>query len=98
MTKAQAEDMIKKRGFQVWAVLNTKMFQAIDRWGINLYVDWEEDIFSLGWNIPETIFNLSCPACSPFSSQAQFEKIYFRFKRQVRKLKEEGDFNDGNEN
>lgn len=89
MTKIQAEDLLEKRGFQIWAVHNMREFQAMDRWGINIFVDWEEDSFRLAWSIPKTIFTLNCPECSPFSSQTQFEKIYFGFKKQVRKLKEE---------
>lgn len=89
MTKRQAEDMLEKRGFQIWAVHNMREFQAMDRWGINLFVDWEKDSFRLAWSIPKTIFTLNCPECSPFSSQTQFEKMYFGFKKQVRKLKEE---------
>lgn len=96
MTKRQAEDLLEKRGFQIWAVRNMRKFQAMDRWGINIFVDWEEDSFRLAWSIPKTIFTLNCPDCNPFSSQTQFEKMYFGFKKQVRKLKEEGGFNNGN--
>lgn len=92
MTRRQAEDLIEKRGFQIWAVHNMREFRAMDRWGINIFVNWEEDSFRIAWSIPKTILTLNCPECSPFSSQTQFEKMYFGFKKQVRKLKEDEGF------
>lgn len=40
MTRQEAEQLIRERGFRIWAILGEREFQAMDEGGINLFVDW----------------------------------------------------------
>lgn len=77
-----------QRGFTHWATINGTKLQFMDRWGINLFVNTETNEFEMAWNIPYTIFQITCPSCSPFSNEDHFQKTYVKFKRTVRKCRD----------
>ena len=86
MTKQEAEQLIQKRGFRIWAILGNREFQAMDADGINLFVDWEQDNFRLVWMVPRSIFQVTCPECGPFSWDKQFYRMYGRFKNLIEEI------------
>lgn len=86
MTKQEAEQLIQKRGFRIWAILGDREFQAMDADGINLFVDWEQDNFRLVWMVPRSIFQVTCPECGSFFWDKQFYRMYGRFKNLIKEI------------
>lgn len=88
MSKEETRKLAEKRGFSLWATLGGKKLQMMDRDGINLIVDPETQEFELAWAIPKSIFQISCPKCSPFTNEEHFSKMYYKFKQTIRIYKE----------
>jgi hypothetical protein len=88
MNKEETRELAEKRGFSLWATLGGKKLQMMDRDGINLIVDPETQEFELAWVIPKSIFQISCPKCSPFTNEEHFNKMYRKFKQTIRIYKE----------
>lgn len=88
MNKEETRELAEKRGFSLWATLGGKKLQMMDREGINLIVDPETQEFELAWVIPKSIFQISCPKCSPFTNEEHFNKMYRKFKQTIRIYKE----------
>jgi hypothetical protein len=88
MNKEETRELAEKRGFSLWATLGGKKLQMMDRDGINLIVDPETQEFELAWVIPKSIFQISCPKCSPFTNEEHFNKMYRKFKQTIRIHKE----------
>lgn len=88
MNKEETRELAEKRGFNLWATLGGKKLQMMDRDGINLIVDPETQEFELAWVIPKSIFQISCPKCSPFTNEEHFNKMYRKFKQTIRIYKE----------
>ena len=88
MNKEETRELAEKRGFSLWATLGGKKLQMMDRDGINLIVDPETQEFELAWIIPKSIFQISCPKCSPFTNEEHFNKMYRKFKQTIRIYKE----------
>ncbi len=88
MNKEGTRELAEKRGFSLWATLGGKKLQMMDRDGVNLIVDPETQEFELAWAIPKSIFQISCPKCSPFTNEEHFNKMYRKFKQTVRIYKE----------
>ena len=88
MNKEEIRELAEKRGFSLWATLGGKKLQMMDRDGINLSVDPETLEFELAWVIPKSIFQISCPKCSPFTNEEHFDKMYRKFKQTIRIYKE----------
>lgn len=88
MNKEEIRELAEKRGFSLWATLGGKKLQMMDRDGINLIVDPETQEFELAWVIPKSIFQISCPKCSPFTNEEHFDKMYRKFKQTIRIYKE----------
>lgn len=88
MSKEETRELAEKRGFSLWATLGGKKLQMMDRDGINLIVDPETQEFELAWVIPKSIFQISCPKCSPFTNEEHFNKMYRKFKQTIRIYKE----------
>lgn len=88
MNKEETKELAEKRGFSLWATLGGKKLQMMDRDGINLIVDPETQEFELAWMIPKSIFQISCPKCSPFTNEEHFNKMYRKFKQTIRIYKE----------
>lgn len=88
MNKEETRELAEKRGFSLWATLGGKKLQMMYRDGINLIVDPETQEFELAWMIPKSIFQISCPKCSPFTNEEHFNKTYRKFKQTVRIYKE----------
>ena len=88
MNKEETRELAEKRGFSLWATLGGKKLQMMDRDGINLIVDPETQEFELAWVIPKSIFQISCPKCSPFTNEEHFNKMYRKFKQTIRTYKE----------
>lgn len=90
MTKEDAKNLIYERGFDIWAHLGTNEIQCMDKNGINLWVDWEQDEFRLAWILPRSMVQMKMPTCSPFSSNQHFEKIYNQMKEAVERYSNAG--------
>lgn len=88
MSKEETRELAEKQGFSLWATLGGKKLQMMDRDGINLIVDPETQEFELAWVIPKSIFQISCPKCSPFTNEEHFNKMYRKFKQTIRIYKE----------
>ena len=88
MNKEETRELAEKRGFSLWATLGGKKLQMMDRDGINLIVDPETQEFELAWVIPKSIFQISCPKCSPYTNEEHFNKMYRKFKQTIRIYKE----------
>ena len=82
------KDLATQRGFEQWAIIGGRTSQFMDRWGINLFVNMETEGFEFAWGIPGTIFQITCPSCSPFSNEEHFKNMYIKFKRTVRKCRD----------
>lgn len=88
MNKEETRGLAEKRGFSLWATLGGKKLQMMDRDGINLIVDPETQEFELAWAIPKSIFQISCPKCSPFTNEEHFDRMYRKFRQAVITYKE----------
>lgn len=80
--KDEIIELAKKRGFELWATLGGVKLQFMDDRGINLFVNINSSDFELKYSVPDTIFQLICPPCSPFDHEAHFNSIYRKFKRE----------------
>ena len=84
MSKAEIEKIAENNGFELWAVLpGGKVYQFIDGMGVNLIVHLNEDNteFELKTKVPSTIFEITCPKCSPFNDGAHFRTMLRKFRR-----------------
>lgn len=88
MSKEETRELAEKRGFSLWATLGGRKLQMMDRYGINLIVDPETQEFELAWAIPKSIFQISCPKCSPFTNEEHFDRMYRKFRQAVITYKE----------
>lgn len=88
MTKEETRKLAEERGFSLWATLGGRRLQLMDRYGINLIVDPETQEFEMAWVIPKSIFQISCPKCSPFTNEEHFNKMYHKFRQTVIACKE----------
>lgn len=69
--------------FELWAILSGgQAYQFMDRSGINLQV-YSDGNFNFAYIIPGTIFQLTCPKCSPVTNQEHFMKMYRKFRKVV---------------
>lgn len=85
MTKHEIVSMAELRGFTLWSTEQNNrgsVYHFMDQCGINLWVDHEAH-FRMEYLIPNSIFILSCPECSPFHNDNHFEKMYRKFKQEV---------------
>ena len=83
MTKNEIIAYAELKGFRLWATVNQgKRLQFMDEHGINLWVNLYDNSFELGYIVPNSIFELHCPNCSPFGS-THFENMYERFRTMV---------------
>lgn len=85
MTRQEAKDLIYLRGFEVWATLGTGEFQAMDKNGINLWVNWETEKFRMAWNVPYTLINIRLEPCSAFDSDRCFQEKYNQMREVVKR-------------
>ena len=82
-SKDLAVEFARSKGFDHWATLGGKELQFMDECGINLFIDPEKKTFRFAYLIPNSIFQLICPDCSPFYNEEHFNKIYRKFKKEV---------------
>ena len=82
MTKEEVKILAKERGLELWATYGDKL-QFMDRYGINITVMPETASFEMGWMVPNSIFIISCPSCSPFDNDEHFKGMYRKFKRTI---------------
>lgn len=83
MTRAEAEQLINQRGLTVWANVRNgdkHIMQCMDDLGINVFVDYESDEFSIEWMIPQSIFRVTSGKMSPFSRDDHYNKMMTRMK------------------
>lgn len=83
MTRAEAEQLISRRGLTVWANFRNgdkHIMQCMDDLGINVFVDYENDEFSIEWMIPQSIFRVTSSKMSPFSKDDHYNKMMTRMK------------------
>ena len=76
------EEIVSTYGFTLWSSANTaqgKSYQYLDWTGINLIINEWDKSFQLKWSIPQSIFTLECPTCSPYDHPGHFARIYRRF-------------------
>lgn len=86
MDKEQIKKLAADRGFIEFATIKTPKtckIQFLDRVGINLIVNVDNKEFELVYNVPHSIFSLSCPTCSPFDNDEHFNRLYKKFRRIV---------------
>jgi hypothetical protein len=58
-------------------------YQYMDKLGINIiFNDWDNS-FEFKWIIPNSIFNISCPNCSPYTNREHFDRMYQKFRLTV---------------
>lgn len=81
MDRETIESIAEKYGFTLWSINNASTLQFMDSRGINLLVHENGD-YELKWLIPNTIFTIECPKCSPFGSE-HFEKMLAKFRIEV---------------
>ena len=83
MTKDEVIKFAQSRGFMFWATVSGgKKLQFMDNRGINLWVNLADNSFEMGFKVPYSIFNLSCPNCSPFGGE-HFDQMYEKFRTTV---------------
>lgn len=80
------KEIAEKRGFTLWATINGKTLQFMDRFGVNIIVNADTGEFELKRLIPKSIFTMECPSCSPFDNDEHFSKIYRAFRRVTRTI------------
>lgn len=76
------DDIISKYGLTLWATANTaqgKSYQYMDFNGINVIINEWDKSFELKWIIPQSIFTIECPSCSPYDHPNHFDRTYRRF-------------------
>ena len=86
------DTLYDKYGFTQWATIMSggkTYIQYIDNSGINLLVNWDTGEFTMKWNIPQSIFTIECPECSPIINEEHFKKMYLRFREVVCTYKSE---------
>ena len=86
MTRQEAEQLIRERGFRIWAILgdeNSRLWmkvELISLWTggriISVWSGWFQGL-SFKWHAPE---------CSPFSWDKQFYRMYGRFKSLIEEI------------
>lgn len=81
MNRETIESIAEKYGFTLWSINSASTLQFMDSRGINLLV-YENGDYELKWMIPNTIFTIECPRCSPFGSE-HFEKMLTKFRIEV---------------
>lgn len=77
------DTLYEKYEFSELAVIRngeSRIHQFMDKQGINLFVNFDTGEFYMKWLIPNTIFKIECPKCSPISNVEHFEKMYKKFK------------------
>ena len=86
MTRQEAEQLIRERGFRIWAILgekNSRLWMKVEL--ISLWTGGR--IISVSaWMVPRSIFQVTCPECSPFSWDKQFYRMYGRFKNLIEEI------------
>ena len=86
MERKEVEKLLEEYGtrFGLWAILSggQEAYQFMDKGGINLKV-YSDNSFDFSYIIPGTIFQLTCPRCSPVTNQEHFMKMYRKFRKIV---------------
>lgn len=80
------EDIINKYGLTLWSTATTaqgKSYQYMDYAGINVIINEWDKSFQLKWMIPESIFTIECPVCSPYDYPNHFDRTYKKFVNTV---------------
>lgn len=80
------KELAKEFELTLWSTANTtqgKSYQYMDSQGINvIFNEWDQS-FELKWMIPQSIFTINCPNCSPYTNKEHFTKIYTKFWRTI---------------
>lgn len=83
MTKDEIIQIAKRKGFDLWATVEQgKKLQFMDKYGINLWVNLADNSFEMAFIVPQSIFELHYPNCSPFGGD-HFDTMYQKFKIMV---------------
>jgi hypothetical protein len=76
------KELAEKYSLILWSTRKTdkgNSYQYMDKLGVNvMFNDWDNS-FEFMWIIPKSIFNISCPNCSPYTNKEHFEKMYQKF-------------------
>lgn len=75
-------ELAEKYNLTLWSTCRTdkgNSYQYMDKLGINVMFNEWDNSFEFMWLIPHTIFNISCPNCSPYTNKEHFEKMYQKF-------------------
>lgn len=76
------QTLVDKYELSLFATSTTpkgKQFIYIDQFGINVvFNEWDKS-FELTWIVPNTIFQLTCPNCSPYDYPGHFDRMYKKF-------------------
>ena len=80
------KELAKEFELTLWSTANTpqgKSYQYMDSQGINvIFNEWDQS-FELKWMIPQSIFTINCPNCSPYTNKEHFTKVYTKFWRAI---------------
>lgn len=79
-------EIIEKYGLTLWCTANTangKSYQYMDLDGINIIINEWDKSFQFKWLVPNSIFTIECPVCSPYDYLNHFSQTYNRFKNVV---------------
>ena len=66
----------------LWSTIRTdkgNSYQYMDKLGINVMLNSWDNSFEFKWIIPNSIFNISCPTCSPYTNREHFDRMYQKF-------------------
>ena len=76
------EELVVKYGLTLWSTANTakgKSYQYMDYNGINVIINEWDKSFQFKWLVPQSIFTIECPLCSPYDHPGHFARIYEKF-------------------
>ena len=85
-TRLTLEDIINKYGLTLWSTTNTaqgKSYQYMDYAGINVIINEWDKSFQFKWGIPNSLFTIECPICSPYDYPNHFDRTYKQFVHAV---------------
>ena len=86
MDKITLDEIVETYGLTLWSTYNTskgKSYQYMDYNGINVIINEWDKSFELKWNIPQSIFTIECPTCSPYDHPNHFNKMYMNFADKI---------------
>lgn len=87
MTKEIIEKLATKFNLTQWSVCSNssgKYYVYMDPIGINVVFNEADNSFEFKWMIPQSIFVIECPSCSPYTNEEHFSRLYLKFWRMIR--------------